>query len=243
VGSLVLGGVDTKKFSGTLTKVPVVDAPPGAEDYQLSQYWMTVDGATLDNGTGGRTTISGFKVAPASTSPFSYLPSDIVVAEAFGVGNWTDPEWAVVPCSRADGVKGSLELDFAGFTASIPYSEFIQPLEGTNPKGDCLINVQQMEFGGPFPVWYLGNTFLRSVYAVFDQENMAVWMAKSADCGSEPVAFKGSDVKGQCEGSPIGGASSNTQGGSSGNDGGSAGSRLGAGTVLMVGAALTTLII
>lgn len=243
--SLVLGGVDTKKFSGTLTKVPVVDAPPGTEGAQLAHYWMTVDEATLNDGNGGQTTISGFKVAPASTSRFSYLPVDIVVAvaEAFGVRNWTDPEWATIPCSRADGVKGSLELDFAGFTASIPYSEFIHPLEDTSQKGDCVINVQQMYFGGPFPVWYLGSTFLRSVYAVFDQDNMAVWMAKPANCGSEPVAFKDSDVKGQCEGSSIGGASSDTQGGSGNNDGGSAGSRLGAGTVLMLGAALTTLII
>jgi hypothetical protein len=113
-GSLVLGGVNTKKFSGTLTKVPVVDAPPGYQGAQLAQYWMTVDGATLDDGNGGQPTISGFKVALNTTSPFSNLPSDIVVAvaEAFGVRNWTDPEWITISCSRADGVKGSLELDF-----------------------------------------------------------------------------------------------------------------------------------
>lgn len=241
-GSLVLGGVDTKKFSGALTRVPVLVAPKNAEAWETNAYWMAVDEATADSGNGTRTTFDGFQVMAQSTSALSHLPDEIViaVAEAFGVHNFTG-DWDIIPCSRADNVNGSLELDFPGFTASMPYADLLLPYEGSDAKeGDCYITVQPVREN---PLWVLGSTFLRSVYAVFDQDDNAVWMAKYEDCGSEPVAFsKGRDVRGQCDGKASRESSSDERGSSGDGDDDSAGRRIGVNMAWMLGAALATLI-
>jgi aspartyl protease len=258
--SLVLGGVDTKKFSGPLAKVPLIDPPEGVSDVLMQDFhWLNVESAVLDSGNGSRSRLDGFKVTTSSTLAYSDLPDDIVVTvgEALGVTNWTDPAWRTVPCSRGDTVNGSLELEFSGFTATIPYRDLLYPDNHPDAKeGDCYITVQPSWdlTEGP-PEYHLGSTFLRAMYAVFDQDNKAVWLAKYEDCGSEEVAFSnGEDVRGQCNGgeSESGESSSDEsssdesssgEGGSPNNgESGSGGSRTGVKVALMLGAAFLPLL-
>jgi hypothetical protein len=252
--SLVLGGVDTKKFSGPLAKVPLIDPPQGLYDETQDYHWLNVESVVLDSGNGSRSTLDGFKVMTSSTLAYSDLPDDIVitVGEALGVTNWTDPAWRTVPCSRGDTVNGSLELEFSGFTATIPYRDLLYPDNHPDAKeGDCYITVQPSWdlTDGP-PEYHLGSTFLRAMYAVFDQDNKAVWLAKYENCGSEEVAFsKGEDVRGHCGGGESGSEESSSdetpsgEGGSPNNgDSGSGGSRPGVKAALMLGAAFMPLL-
>lgn len=67
-GSLVLGGVDTKKFSGALQKVPVIEPPLYPFDYSEYRYGPTgkapllaqhvrTDGLTVEVATGRMLTV------------------------------------------------------------------------------------------------------------------------------------------------------------------------------------------
>ncbi|KAH6683661.1 aspartic peptidase domain-containing protein [Plectosphaerella plurivora] len=240
--SLVLGGVDTKKFSGSLSKVPLVDPPQGLSDSAQDYHWLNVERAVLNSGNGTNTTVNGFKAATSSSLAYSDLPDDIVitVGEALGVTNWTDPFWREVPCTRGDAVNGSLELEFSGFTASIPYRDLLHPSDHPEAKeGGCYITVQpSWDLAGP-PEYRLGSTFLRAMYAVFDQDSKAVWLAKYEDCGSEEVAFsKGEDVRGQCGGEL---STSSGEGGSPNNNSGNGGSFIGVNGALMLGTVLVAL--
>ncbi|KAH6694057.1 aspartic peptidase domain-containing protein [Plectosphaerella plurivora] len=244
-GSLVLGGVNTKKFSGPLTKVPVVDAPEGVEDWERNKYWINIDGVAVDNENGTRSSWDGFKAEIQTAYAYSTIPFHMFMAAAEGMGvhNWSDPNWDIIPCSRRDTVNGSLDLQISGFTASIPYADLIIPYEVPGAKeGDCYIALSEGQYYEEFPVWSLGTVFLNSVYTVFDQGSKAVWMAKHIDCGSEPVAFtKGDEIRGQCDGAGSSGESGSSGGGTPDNDDGSGGSRMAVDMVLILGAVLASL--
>lgn len=232
-GSLILGGLDTKKFAGPLHKVPIADAPKWPFKFDEYRYYMEAEGVTFDDGAGNLTEAPGFTFMPQTIDEMSYLPNNVVatIAKAFGVRNTTslDDEWYLIDCSWRDRVEGSLSLNFAGFSVSIPYREFVTQRDIVNRLEDeCYISAipRSERHQG---TWYLGHSFLRSVYAVFDQDEKAVWLAQYQDCGSELVKFEGgSDVRGQCEGSGSNGSGSGNQDSDKGNDGAKAGMAAGA---------------
>ncbi|KAK6077426.1 secreted aspartic proteinase [Seiridium cupressi] len=192
-GSLVLGGIDTKKFSGALQRVPVIDPPTYPFDY----------------------------------SEYSYLPLDIVneVAAAYSIRNTSDwmNEWYIIPCRYRDIVQGSVDLHFGALNVSIPYSDFIissqmlEEIDYTTAPVKCYLSIFPWDenFREEVDFYYLGHTFLRAVYAVYDQDNRAVWLANRNDCGSD---IKGitkdessiSGVKGQCNGPGLDASSNST---------------------------------
>ena len=47
-GAVIFGGLDTKKFTGPLKKLPVV-APSDAPE-PATRWWVSLDGITVDNG-------------------------------------------------------------------------------------------------------------------------------------------------------------------------------------------------
>ncbi|KAK9422946.1 putative Aspartic peptidase domain-containing protein [Seiridium unicorne] len=209
-GSLVLGGIDTKKFSGALQRVPVIDPPTYPFDYSEYRYWMDVDKLTLRGDDGNVTSYPSFKVMTHSTSELSYLPLDIVneVAAAYGIrntGDWMN-EWYIIPCRYRDIVQGSVDLHFGALNVNIPYSDFIissQMLEEINyatAPVKCYLSIFPWDenFRDEVDFYYLGHTFLRAVYAVYDQNNRAVWLANRNDCGSDikGITKDGSSIRG-----------------------------------------------
>ncbi|KAH6653125.1 aspartic peptidase domain-containing protein [Truncatella angustata] len=225
-GSLVLGGIDSKKFSGALQKVPVIEPPTYPIDYSEYRYWMNVDKLTLRGDDGNMTSYPGFKAMTHSMDEVSYLPLDIVnqVAAAYGIRNtsaWTD-KWYIIPCQYRDTVKGSLDFQFGSLNVSIPYSKFIvsstqlEEIEYETAPELCYLSIFPWDdyYLDKIDFYYLGHSFLRAVYAVYDQDNRAVWLANRNDCGSdikgitaEEISISG--VNGQCDGSGLNAISSN----------------------------------
>ncbi|PTB42197.1 uncharacterized protein TrAFT101_008706 [Trichoderma asperellum] len=199
-GSVIYGGIDTKKFSGPLVKRPIIPAASSPDGY--TRYWIYMDGMTVTKEDGSDVEIfnkpngqpvlldSGYTVSTLPGSLFNKIlaafPSAHIEASS---GDY------LVPCDIID-TPGSVNFKFGDAVVSVDYKDFIwqQP-----DLGICKLGVSQDD---DFPV--LGDTFLRAAYVVFDWDNQNIHVAKNEDCGTHLIPIgKGADsvpsgLKGDC---------------------------------------------
>ncbi|RYP75330.1 hypothetical protein DL771_002426 [Monosporascus sp. 5C6A] len=213
-GSLIFGGVDTKKFSGPLQRLPVVDPPEFGFDYNKTQYWITIDEATAHQADENMTTFPGFKAMQHSDVELSWLPPDLVntIAAHFGLIRTEDDDydWYIVPCSYKN-VTGSLDLKFGDLAVSVPYGDLIIQNDAISDylKGECYLSVMPRNVTEDGEIFWLGQNIMGHLYTVYDQESRALWLAKYQDCGSEVIEITKDEnsiagINGQCEGSAEG---------------------------------------
>ncbi|EGX88046.1 yapsin, putative [Cordyceps militaris CM01] len=209
-GAVIFGGADTKKFAGTLTKCPIVVPGPDGD----VRYWITMDGLTVNapDGTAQQGLAAGASLAifPDTGATLGHLPAAIVDAVATGFpGASFDARrnQHTVPCALRKENK-TVDFKFGAAVVKVSFGDFIWQA-GTNL---CVLGV--VPSAASSKTWSLGDSFLRAAYAVFDQDNKNVWLAQSADCGTNLVAFgKGADavkpLQGEC-GQSAGTSSSTT---------------------------------
>ncbi|AEO68451.1 uncharacterized protein THITE_2022936, partial [Thermothielavioides terrestris NRRL 8126] len=199
-GSIIFGGVDTKKFIGALAKVPIVTRP--ATPTGLDGYWVQLTGVgiTTPDGVSHTSSIAPNPVLLDSGTTTITLPAAVVVAvsQLFS-GAQYDPgsRTFLVDCANA-GAPGTVDFTFGGKVIRVPYSELIWK------GGDqcyLLIAVDNQNF----PI--LGTPFLRSAYVVYDQDNNNIHLAQAANCGSNVIAIgTGTDAvpssTGECTAQP-----------------------------------------
>ncbi|KAG5956078.1 hypothetical protein E4U58_006762 [Claviceps cyperi] len=210
-GSVVFGGIDTKKFSGYLEKRPIIPAANSPD--KLTRYWVYLDGVSITKNDGSNTVIfdnvngqpvlldSGYTVSSLSTDHFNKIkdafpgvtppPSD----DKSGLYR--------VPCNGQQ--NGTVNFKFGKTEINVPFNDFIWKQSADL----CVLGVIADD---KFPV--LGDTFLRAAYVVYDMDNRQVHVGNNEDCGSSLLAIgSGPDavpsVQGEC-GKPVS-TSSSTQ--------------------------------
>lgn len=179
-GAVIFGGVDTAKFSGRLHQF--ANLPPQTEQGQpgMWRYWIQLDsvGTTKPGAKHGGSTYanSALPVVLDTGSTLSYLPQSIIdsLAQDFGAETLDDGSLSV-DCSTAQE-SGSVDFTFGALTIHVPYSEFVW--EGA--PGQCLVGA--LPVGETTPI--LGDTFLRSAYVLFDQDNANIFLAQYENCGT-----------------------------------------------------------
>lgn len=193
-GSVVFGGIDTKKFSGPLEKRPIIPAAESPD--KLIRYWIYLDGISVSKPDGSKADVfdkvNGQPVLIDSGYTVSALPIEHFnkIKDAFpGVVPPPDGDQSGlyrVPCNTTEQ-NGSVNFKFGKVEVEIPYRDFIWKQAG----GDiCILGVTPDD---KFPV--LGDTFLRAAYVVFDMDNQNIHIATNEDCGSALKAIeKGSDA-------------------------------------------------
>ncbi|PVH86199.1 acid protease [Cadophora sp. DSE1049] len=205
-GSIIFGGIDTKKFYGKLSKHPIIPAEQSPDTYP--RYWINMTSLTLrlpasktpgTPPTPPKTFLnSTLAVFLDSGGTLSMLPSSIVrpLAAAFpGAQNVGSGQYTV-PCS-AMNQTGFVDFGFGEKVIRVPWKEFVWFVE----PGLCALGL--MEGGEGTNI--LGDTFLRAAFVVYDQDNLNLHLAESADCGSNLVTIgRGKDavpsVAGDCNG-------------------------------------------
>ncbi|KAK1835746.1 aspartic peptidase domain-containing protein, partial [Podospora conica] len=179
-GSVIFGGVDTQKYAGQLTKLAVLPGPNGE-----AGWFVKLDGISITKVGGAATEVysgPGQTVLLDTGSSLSTLPPAIFASllEAFPSAKLDDATGLhSVDCS---GSVGSIDFSFADKVISVPVSDFVVNIPGSDL---CVLGA----FEGAAASAVLGDTFLKSVYAVFDFDNQAVHLAQAADCGSNLVAI------------------------------------------------------
>ncbi|KAK8024244.1 Eukaryotic aspartyl protease [Apiospora rasikravindrae] len=215
-GVIIFGGIDTGKFTGKMTTVPVL-GPQGGE--KLYRYWVQLKsiGATI-GGSSKKYDNSATPIVIDTGSSLSTLPSNVVSSMVRDLNGQQDRQGnVIVPCASGSTSGNTFDFDFGGVTIRIPYSQFV--IEAA-PR-TCILGVQAATSGG---VMLLGDTFMRSAYVVFDQDNMQVGLAPYANCGENeqtiPAGGVG-DVQGKCDSSNSGkGGNGNSGSGNNGNGNG-----------------------
>ena len=181
-GSILFGGVDTAKYSGTLQSVPIV---PLNGSYQrflitLNQVYVTTSTTTNTTTANASTTELPISVLLDSGSTLSSLPSGVVglIYTAFGV-TWTGTQ-AQVNCKLANS-NATIEWSFSGIIINTPVRELVLPYSGSTGS-TCQFGINQVNSSSITPgsiPYILGDTFLRSVYAVYDMDNNEIALAQT----------------------------------------------------------------
>lgn len=199
-GSILFGGVDTEKFIGGLTVIPVLpDAQ--TQDFTSFTVGMTAVSYAFPNGTTGDASLQGGSLDAIldSGTTLSYFPDSVATPlfEALGAFTYSSlgsVGLTMVECSLA---TSGLELTFRfndSVSIVVPADEVVidafGPVEGTLPpeiplEQPCLFGIQNSgdslpsEGARQIDFALLGDTFLRSAYVVYDLDNNEIAMAQA----------------------------------------------------------------
>lgn len=197
-GVIIFGGIDTGKFAGNLVTQPIVPAAQSPDG--VPRYWIDMDYISLTPPSGNekKYTNSTMAVFLDSGATLTLLPQTLAdtIAADFGADGVDSNGFYSVDCSLND-IGGTLNFAFPGVTIQVPYREIIRELQtvfgtmcylGITPNEDFVL---------------LGDSMLRSAYAVFDQTGDAIHLAQYVNCGSNEVEITAgmniSDTTGQCD--------------------------------------------
>ena len=183
-GSILFGGVDTEKFEGSLSTLPII-----SENGQFAELVIALT-AIGQNGNVG--SIANNQAIPAlldSGSSLTYLPNDVAdpIFQAFNARYSSNQGAAFVDCSYATR-QGSIDFTFSSVTISVPYNELIITQNSYRGEDVCILGISRA--AGTTPV--LGDTFLRSAYVVYDLGRNEISLAatdfNSTESNVVPVA-------------------------------------------------------
>ncbi|KAL5606712.1 hypothetical protein BROUX41_003108 [Berkeleyomyces rouxiae] len=194
-GMLTLGGVDTKKYSGSLHTEPILKpAKPG----DLYRYWVQLSSVgTTVRGNSATFPNSSTVVFFDSGATLSYLPANIVEHMAKSFDAKFDQTQGLYETSC--DATGTVDFTFGNYTVNVPLSEFVWDMGG----GGCYLGVEASN-----NTYLLGDSFLRSVYAVYDMDTPAIHFAPFVNCGTNPQMIptgpnQTSQFKGECNPLPL----------------------------------------
>lgn len=177
-GSIIYGGVDTAKIDGRLVTLPV---PPPSNEYEFPELWVSLNAASYD----GIRTPDPLRVHLDCGAQFISLPLDFAQSVYSSLGaQISDEGRAYVDCALAAGTK---TFDFEFGPADSPtiirvplYSMIFQdndkvPLKTPENVPLCVL---ALTFDDESHVT-LGDSFLRSAYAVFDLSHNVISLAQA----------------------------------------------------------------
>ena len=190
-GSILFGGVDTDKYTGSLQSVPIQK-----EFDQYAEFLITLTNMGLTDGTTNQnlTTDLPTVVILDSGSSLTYLPNDLASAIYSALKVQYDPsqQLGLCSCSLANE-KITIDFTFTSATISVAIDELVintnqgtsEDRENPNSQGgqseggeeslDCVFGIGPAE--GETAV--LGDTFLRSAYVVYDLANNEISLAQT----------------------------------------------------------------
>ncbi|KAJ5972671.1 uncharacterized protein N7479_002589 [Penicillium vulpinum] len=176
-GSILFGGVNTKKYQGTLQTVPIQKVRG-----QYSEFVIALTELSLTNGSSTKTLSSSsipVGVLLDSGSSLSYLPDSLVeeIYNDLGVSYESDSGIGYIDCSLAEQ-SISLSYTFSSPKINVGIDEMIidvGDLYFKNGRRACVFGI--VPAGGSTAV--LGDTFLRSAYVVYDLANNEISLANT----------------------------------------------------------------
>lgn len=185
-GSILFGGVDTEKYVGDLTVIPI---QPDEQSGTITSMTVVLSSISVTNTDGdmlnSRKDINLAVVLDCGSTD-TILPDDIVQPILSGVGAvQTGEDEYYVPCSLG-ATKATFTFTFGasnGPAIAADISQFVRPI--VTPDGSALTFDDGQEAcawgllpSGSRPSLF-GDTFLRSAYVVYDLETAQIAMAQT----------------------------------------------------------------
>jgi hypothetical protein len=187
-GNILFGGINTAHYTGSLQTVPVV--PYNGAYVHL---WLTLTGLAVESASDDvQKSYDDHPEFPVvvlldSGATISYLPADIVaqIYSDLDVHFFAEEQFGLVPCDTylTGREDYNVTFSFSGVEIRVPLSELVLQ-DALYYNGDylhiddeesCIFGIApSVDF---FPI--LGDSFLRSAYAVFDLENNEISLAQA----------------------------------------------------------------
>jgi hypothetical protein len=146
-GAIIFGGIDTKKYRGTLEKCPIIPAEQAPDGF--NRYWIymnsvgiTKPGAAPKTYPSTTTNPKGQPVFLDSGGTLSRVPQalfDAIIADFPGATN-DGSGFYTVDCATAKQA-GTVDFTFGATTINVPYNEFIWHIQGFCYLGIAVDNV------------------------------------------------------------------------------------------------------
>lgn len=184
-GSILFGGIDETKFYGELKTLPVVTSGSGT----FTGWAVNLTSVDFVGGDGTAANLTaegwGITVILDSAAPNMYLPAALYDEIAARMNVTLVQEMPYVSCGLRDA-DDALEFGFGtdedGPRVAVGWGDLIYPFglpanmgEVTDQDGGelCYLCVDPT----PGPIFLLGADFIRSVYMVYDVDELTVSMA------------------------------------------------------------------
>ncbi|KAJ2986423.1 hypothetical protein NUW58_g5034 [Xylaria curta] len=192
-GVIIFGGVDTKKFSGKLVSNDILGLQ-GNDRYARYNIQMTGAGLTSPSGTfTPYESTAKIVVAIDAGTTYTYLPDDLVwdIYNDLQATYYTKSGgYALAPCAQRQN-NSQVSFTFGSISINVPFSEFLTTSYIYNTT---LCNVGLLPRGDYRA--FLGLSFLRSAYVVFDQTQGKVLMQQYVNCGTNERVILSSGASG-----------------------------------------------
>lgn len=168
-GSILFGGVDSDKYTGTLSTVPIIKESGTYQEFVIGLSSLSAAGQSLF-------TDSPIPVLLDSGSSLSYLPTQYAQAlfTVFNAAYDSSSGAAVVSCDLASS-SSTVDFSFSGVNISVPMNELVIIDGYRRGVAVCILGISDAE--GSTSV--LGDTFLRSAYVVYDLTNNEISLAST----------------------------------------------------------------
>ncbi|KAI1170426.1 aspartic peptidase domain-containing protein [Nemania sp. FL0916] len=191
-GTVLFGGIDTKKFIGQLKAVDIL---PDARSKTFSSFTVSLGSLAVSTGPGadGADLLGGaVPVILDSGTTLSYLPSSVArdVYEAFNaVDDTAVTGFVYVSCGLLSSQKDTtLNFQFGGQDGPlirVPIDEVV--LDNIKGYIDIGLEIPDLPFDDVCSfgiqslsgIYLLGDTFLRSAYVVYDLNNKKIGLAQA----------------------------------------------------------------
>lgn len=161
------------------------------------RYWIQLDsvGVTKPGSSSSTYANSALPIVLDTGATMSYLPQNIIdsLAKDFNA-QVVDDGTLAVDCAALKQ-SGSVDFTFGKLTIRVPYHEFVWEAA----PGQCFVGAAPVS--GTTPI--LGDSFLRSAYVVFDQDNSNIFLAPYRNCGTKEQtlpagAGAAANITGEC---------------------------------------------
>lgn len=161
-GSILFGGVDKAKYTGSLTKFPVTSG----SDYLSIQLRSATYGSTTASVNKPALLDSGTTLTYISSDTFHELGKAFNGTYNIGAGVY------VINCDQSDSPDLTYNFD-KNFTISVPASNLVSKLQyNDGSDAGCFLGILELN-----DLTILGDNFLRSAYVVYDLEERTISMA------------------------------------------------------------------
>lgn len=170
-GSILFGGVNTDKYTGSLETVPII-----AESGVYAEFIIALTGVGINGNSGSISSNLDVGALLDSGSSLAYLP-DTIADDIFKLVGATYDESegaAIIDCSMADN-DTTIDFTFSSPTISVSMSELVIVAGYDGNKEVCILGIAPA--GDSTPV--LGDTFLRSAYVVYDLYKNEISLAQT----------------------------------------------------------------
>ncbi len=166
-GSILFGGVDQTKYTGTLGTVPLTSS---------SRTLVTLNNLQLSDGSYISSSVGDVLLDTGTT--LTYLPNDFIdgLVKLLGGTSSDDGHGNTIYTVPCESSSRTLDFTFGCVTVKVPFSNFQSSLS----SGSCSLDLIPAGDG----LSIVGDSFLRSAYIVFDLDNQQASIAQASLNGS-----------------------------------------------------------